>query len=124
MKNNLRAIFRTWLYGVFIGIDSQGNKYYTAKKNSNIEGKRWVMFSRECDASNISSAWQHWLTHSVSLSPAEKSRKAYPWQKPRLPNPTGSNEAYLPTGSIKSEYNLQKTSHYEPWVPNNKESNI
>ncbi len=123
MKNNLRAVLKTWFYGEFVGIDSQGNKYYEAKNNSDKEGQRWVMFSRKCDASNISSAWQHWLTHSVSLSPSQKSRKAYPWQKPRLPNLTGSSNAYLPPGNIKSEAGLNKINYYQPWTPNIKKSN-
>ena len=44
--------FKTILFGKFVGKDVFGNKYYESKN-----GKRWVIYANEIDASKIPVEW-------------------------------------------------------------------
>ena len=50
---------KTILFGKFVGQDSFGNKYYESKN-----GKRWVIYSGEIDASKIPVEWYSWIHHT------------------------------------------------------------
>jgi len=47
---------KTIFFGKFVGKDSFGNKYY-----ENNDGKRWVIYSNEIDASKIPVEWYSWI---------------------------------------------------------------
>ena len=47
---------KTILFGKFAGSDSFGNKYYESKN-----GKRWVIYADEIDASKIPVEWYSWM---------------------------------------------------------------
>ena len=46
----------TFLNGKLVGKDQLGNKYYTDKN-----GRRWVIYKNETDASNIPQEWYSWM---------------------------------------------------------------
>ena len=47
-RDTLGTRLKTILFGKFVGTDSLGNKYYESKN-----GKRWVIYSQEIDATKI-----------------------------------------------------------------------
>ena len=47
---------KTIIFGKFVGKDSFGNKYYESKN-----GKRWVIYANEIDASKIPVEWYSWI---------------------------------------------------------------
>ena len=51
----------TFLNGKLVGKDQLGNKYYESKN-----GKRWVIYAAEIDASKIPVEWYSWIhfTHN------------------------------------------------------------
>ena len=54
---------KTIFFGKFVGKDSFGNKYYESKN-----GKRWVIYSDEIDASKIPVEWYSWIIlHQIKL---------------------------------------------------------
>ena len=108
----------TWLYGKLVGIDEVGNKYYTNKNDkSNLNDKRWVIFSGEIEASKIPPHWHAWLHKTIDKPPLEYQHK-YDWQKDHLHNPTGTSEAYFPNSHPLSKLKESKTKkEYETWKP-------
>ena len=104
-RQTFGTLLKTLFFGKFVGKDEQGNKYYT---NNNDE--RWVIYSGQIDASNITSDWFMWMHHTIDKIPNQNDIK-FTWQKKHLGNKTGSNEAYKPT-KIKKDINLKK---YETW---------
>tara|TARA_B110001452_G_C15051377_1_gene367150 strand:+ start:77 stop:439 length:363 start_codon:yes stop_codon:yes gene_type:complete len=81
----------TILFGSFVGRDDFGNKYYESKK-----GKRWVIYSDEIDASKIPVEWFSWMHFMPNRIEKKHDLKKYEWQKPHLPNLTGTEKAYYP----------------------------
>ena len=59
-RYTLGTRIKTILYGKYVGKDNFGNKYYQDK-----DGKRWVIYSDEIDASKIPVQWFSWM-HSMS----------------------------------------------------------
>ena len=52
--------------------------------------------------------------------PSAENYKPRDWQKPHLPNLTGSPAAYRPKGSILSgKHRPQVTGDYDAWTPGN-----
>ena len=78
MLTLLRKIFTWWnqdtfgtriktiLYGKFVGKDSFGNKYYQSRN-----GKRWVIYFGEIDASKIPVEWYSW----IHFTPKKKEKR-------------------------------------------------
>ena len=82
---------KTIFSGRYIGNDTFGNKYYESKK-----GKRWVIYSDEIDASKIPVEWFSWIHFTPNRIEKKHDLKKYEWQKPHLPNLTGTEKAYYP----------------------------
>ena len=79
--------------------------YYKSRKN-----ERWVIYSSDIEATNITSDWFLWIHHTTDKIPLEKDKK-YSWQKKHLKNQTGTENSYKP---IKIRKNgIQKK--YETW---------
>ena len=58
------------------------------------------------------------MHHRVDAPPAEEDYKPREWQKPHLPNLTGTAAAYRPKGSVlASEKRPQVTGDYDAWTP-------
>ena len=103
MLTLLRKIFTWWnqdtfgtrlktiFFGKLVGTDELGNKYYESKN-----GKRWVIYSGEIDASKIPVEWFSWIHFTSNKIENEHNPKKYEWQKPHKPNLTGTDSAYYP----------------------------
>lgn len=109
----------TLLRGRLVGTDSFGNRYYRQPRSYGPRReRRWVIYRGEAEASAVPPEWNAWLHHTVERPPAGETPKR-PWQKPHLPNLTGTGEAYLPPGhSSRGGRRAKGTGDYEPWVPN------
>jgi len=110
------ATLNTLLYtrrkGTKVGEDEYGNVYYSANDGK----KRWVIFNGEVEASRISADWHGWLHHTYKDLPTEKPLVHKSWEKPHLPNLTGTAEAYAPAGSIRRPEPVARQD-YEAWSP-------
>ena len=105
--------FFTWRRGVLVGRDEAENLYYRDKKDAS---KRWVVYRGIVDASKTPPEWHAWLHHMAEKPPSSLSRRA--WQKPHLPNMTGTRDAWRPRGSLhRSAARPPATGDYEPWTP-------
>ena len=102
----------TWRTGVKVGEDDQGNIYYRNKDGS----RRWVIYNGEMEASRVSPDWHGWLHHTWDEPPSEKPLARKAWEKPHVPNLTGTSLAYAPAGSIRQEQPKDR-SDYEAWSP-------
>ncbi|MEM9970433.1 MAG: NADH:ubiquinone oxidoreductase subunit NDUFA12, partial [Pseudomonadota bacterium] len=76
--------------GVKVGEDDQGNKFYRSKDGD----RRWVIYNGETEASRVSPDWHGWLHHTWDEPPTDKPVVHKDWEKPHLPNLTGTSEAY------------------------------
>ena len=106
----------TWRRGVLVGEDESGNRYYRDRKGS---GRRWVIYGGEVEASLVPPGWRAWLHHTVDDTPAEGDYKPRAWEKPHLPNQTGTARAYLPKGSLRRAEapGAAAEKSYQAWKP-------
>ena len=104
-KQTLGTYLKTLIFGIYVGKDEFGNRYYKSKKN-----ERWVIYSSEIEATKITSEWYLWMHHTTNILPNEKDKK-HLWQKKHSENKTGTKESYKPI-KIKKDQNLKK---YETW---------
>ncbi|MEP2829554.1 MULTISPECIES: NADH:ubiquinone oxidoreductase subunit NDUFA12 [Alphaproteobacteria] len=112
--------FYTWRKGRLVGEDGQGNRYYEAKDGREIGGyqRRWVIYNGLAEASRVPPEWHGWLHHTVDTPPGEQSYVAREWEKPHMPNLTGTQHAYRPAGSLhKDARRPQATGDYQAWRP-------
>ena len=106
-KHTFGTYLKTLFTGKYQGKDQFGNKYYSNKSND-----RWVIYSKDIEASKITSEWYLWMHHTVDKVPhKEDFRKKYPWQKDHVENKTGTKEKYKPVKIKKSAINKK----YETW---------
>ena len=89
-RQTLRPL-KTLFYGKYVGKDEFGNKYYKSKKN-----ERWVIYSKNIEATKITSDWYLWIHHTTDKIPGETDLKKYKWQKKHLDNQTGTENSYSP----------------------------
>ena len=97
---------KTILFGKLVGSDSFGNKYYEGKN-----GKRWVIYSDEIDASKIPAEWYSWMHFTPNRIEKNQNPEKYEWQKPHQPNPTGTENAYYPNKDKNNAINKK----YKSW---------
>jgi NADH:ubiquinone oxidoreductase subunit len=103
----------TALVGRPVGSDEFGNRYY-----ENRHGRRWVIYNGYAEASRVPPSWHGWLHHTVDVAPTEESYTAREWEKPHVPNMTGTPAAYRPSGStLASGRRPKATGDYQPWTP-------
>ena len=104
----------------FIGQDSDGNKYYTAKARKGYKReRRWVMYKGKAEATKIPPEWHGWMHHQTNVVP-DSNVKSFrrKWQKPHSENLTGTKAAYRPPGHLLQEGQRPKTTgDYEAWSP-------
>jgi len=103
-----------------VGTDPYGNKYYRSKarKGYNHE-RRWVIYKGQPEASAVPPEWHGWLHHQTDAVPDANTQSfRRVWQKPHMPNLTGTNQAYRPPGHVLSGGKRDKaTGDYEAWKP-------
>ena len=105
--------FRLWSWrkGSRVGQDAQGNTFFQSAA-----GRRWVLYNGEAEASRVGAEWHGWLHHTFDQPPTAQPRPHKPWEKPHLPNLTGTALAYAPPGSIRHTDPVAR-SDYEAWRP-------
>jgi len=104
----------------YIGVDSFGNKYYTAKPMKGYKReRRWVMYNGAPEASKIPPEWHGWMHHQSDVVPSSDEQGfRRKWQKPHTQNLTGTQEAYRPPGHLlKGGERAKATGDYEAWSP-------
>jgi NADH:ubiquinone oxidoreductase subunit len=102
----------SWRKGVKVGEDAEGNRYFETRDGK----RRWVMYTGEAEASRVSPEWHGWLHHTWDEPPTKAPLTHKPWEKPHLPNLTGTAAAYAPAGSIRKAEPAPRTD-YEAWTP-------
>lgn len=118
--NKLATLIYTFFNGIYLGSDKNGNKYYQSKKNNRTFGRkhRWVVYKGLSEPTKVSSEWYGWLHYQTDAIPLDTD-KQYSWEKPALPNLTGTKYAYYPKGHVLSDAHRSKaTGDYEAWRPN------
>ncbi len=113
------TLLKTWLVGRKVGEDSFGNCYYRGRGRTGYRReRRWVVYKGIPEASKVPAEWHAWLHHTVEEPLTESAAKAKPWQKPHLPNLTGTPAVYRPAGhDFSGGERAPATGDYEPWTP-------
>ena len=104
-KQTFGTFLKTLFFGKLVGSDEYGNKYYKSKKD-----ERWVVYSKNIEATKISSDWYLWMHHTIDKIP-DKNDKKHTWQKKHLENQTGTINSFKPVKIRKN--NIKKK--YETW---------
>ncbi len=102
----------TWLKGVIVGRDDQGNVFYRSRDGR----RRWVIYDGEVEASRIGPGWHGWLHHTRDEPPTEAPLRRKAWEKSHRENLTGTVMAYAPPGSIRKG-EPKPPRDYEAWEP-------
>lgn len=101
-------------HGTEVGRDETGNIYY---RNADAS-RRWVIYAGEVEATKISADWHGWMHFTWDDPPTGKPPVRKSWEKPHLPNQTGTDEAYRPPGSIATPAPRPRvTGDYAAWQP-------
>ena len=114
--------FHTWRNGELVGHDEFGNAYFRTRggKLDPALGfeRRWVIFNGPSEGSAVPPGWYGWLHHTVATPPTDETYVARDWEKPHLPNMTGTANAYHPEGSmLASGVRPAATGDYQAWKP-------
>ena len=105
----------------FIGVDQDGNRYYTGKARKGYKTeRRFVKFkSGIVESTQVPPEFHAWLHHQTNDFPdVESSAFRKSWQKPHTQNLTGTDLAYRPPGHMLKDGQRQRaTGDYEAWIP-------
>ncbi len=109
----------TYFRGRLVGKDAFGNKYYRERRiPANRREKRWVIFHGKAEPTKVPPEWHGWLHYTHNNPPAERAIRHYAWEKPHLPNLTGTPGAYVPPGHLlRGGKRAEATADYESWKP-------
>lgn len=108
------TLVTTWWSGQFVGEDEFGNRYY----RNRADRRRWIVYNGLVEASRVPPDWHGWLHFTYKEPPTVMPFRAKPWEKPYVPNLTGTEHAYRPAGSLAAAgRHAPATGDYEPWVP-------
>ncbi len=111
--STLNTRFHIWRNAKRVGEDESGNVYYESK-----DGKRYVQYADQSEASAIPSGWHGWMHYRTDTPPSAEEYKPRAWQKPHQGNQTGTANAYFPKGSLQNPEERPKvTGDYEAWSP-------
>ena len=105
-RQTLGTRLYTIFFGKFVGEDNFGNKYYKSKSK-----KRWIIYKGEIDASKIPNEWYSWMHFTNNKIENTQNIDKFVWQKPHLPNQTGTNNSYHPNrnnNEINKKYKVWK----------------
>jgi NADH:ubiquinone oxidoreductase subunit len=108
----LNTQVHTWLRGTRVGEDAAGNVFYQSRDGR----RRWVIYNGEAEASRVSPDWHGWLHHTWDSPPTRQPVVHKAWEKPHVPNLTGSGSEYVPPGSIRRPDPVERRD-YEAWAP-------
>ena len=111
----------TWLFtklkGRRVGVDTIGNVYYAERRSRpGRRLRRWVAYAGQAEASSVPPEWHAWLHYTTDEPLVERPRR--PWEKPHLPNLTGTAASYRPPGhDYRGGTRDRATGDYEAWTP-------
>ena len=71
-KQTFGTFLKTLFTGILVGKDEFGNKYY---KNKNDD--RWVVYSKNVEATKITSDWYLWMHRTIDKIPDEKEKNIH-----------------------------------------------
>ena len=116
------ASWSTIFYGLRgmkkVGEDHLGNAYWEGGKDTMGHPRRWVIYEGPNDASRVPPDWFAWLHRQVDDVPDRALPPIRPWQKPAVPNLTGTPLAFRPQGALeKGGHRAAATGDYEAWTP-------
>ncbi len=102
-----------------VGADEFGNRYYQARSAAaGKKPRRFVVYKGQPEASKVPADWHGWLHYTEDSPPPEQGYARHSWEKPHLPNLTGTDHAYRPKGHpLKGGKRAAATGDYEPWKP-------
>lgn len=104
----------TLLKGQKMGSDNFGSVYYQERfflpKPKTRKPRRWVVYKGIPQASKVPASWHGWLHYTTDQTPEKLDRKAHSWEKPHLPNLTGTKKAYRPPMDVDAKV-------YKAWKP-------
>jgi NADH:ubiquinone oxidoreductase subunit len=101
-----------------VGEDHLGNIYWQGGRDTHGNPRRWVIYAGANDTSRVPPAWFAWLAHQLDTAPEQALPPPRPWQKPAMPNQTGTPLAYRPAGALeKGGRRAGATGDYEAWTP-------
>jgi len=114
---NLGTRLFTLLKGRSVGTDTAGNIYYVERRpRADRRVRRWVMYAGSPEASDVPPEWHAWLHHTTDAPLPDAPRR--PWQKPYVPNMTGTAAGYRPAGhDYQGGHRAAATGDYESWSP-------
>lgn len=102
-------------HGREVGRDAAGNVYFEHRKDSR---RRWVIYNGSNDASRTPPAWQSWLRGQINDVPEKALPPARAFEKPSVPNLSGTAETYRPAGSLsRGGKRPAATGDYQAWTP-------
>jgi len=117
----------TLFCGQLVGTDQFGNRYYKRRGKTHGDSSaydkrkketRWVLYKGMAEPSKVPAEWHGWLHYTLEKPPTERNIPHYDWEKPHLPNLTGTKGAYVPPGHLlKGAHRDSTTADYEAWVP-------
>ncbi len=114
--------FWTSRHGEVVGYDEFGNAYYRTVGGAIDPAlgfeRRWVIYRGESEGSATPPGWYGWLHHQTDVAPPAADYVPHPWEKPYLPNMTGTPAAYRPPGSLLKDGTRPRTGgDYDAWTP-------
>jgi len=115
---NIGTWLFTKLHGRRVGADATGNIYYEerAPRSGGRRTRRWVAYAGPVEASAVPPEWHAWLHYTTDEPLPEINRKD--WQKPHVPNVTGTSLSYRPPGhDYQGGHRARATGDYEAWTP-------
>lgn len=121
-EQTLSTRLHTWRYGERVGEDQFGNVYYRWR-DGKIDpalgfNRRWVIFNGVSEGSKVPPGWYGWLHHMTDENPADVDYKPREWEKPYVPNQTGTPNAWRPQGStLATGARPKATGDYQAWSP-------
>ncbi|MBW4329741.1 NADH:ubiquinone oxidoreductase subunit NDUFA12 [Stakelama sp. CBK3Z-3] len=125
----LQTIFTWWdgaTFGTRLGLsgksrmgeDDLGNLYFEGGKDMHGRPRRWVIYKGSNDASRVPPEWFSWLHHQIDDVPDRALPPLRGWEKPAVPNLTGTALAYRPPGALDAGgERVRATGDYEAWNP-------
>ncbi len=115
---NIGTRLFTYLHGQPVGRDAEGNRYYQERRPRapGLRQRRWVLYAGAEEATAVPPEWHAWLHYTTDAPLSDAARR--PWQKPHLPNLTGTALSYRPPGhDYQGGHRAAATGDYEAWTP-------
>ncbi|EGF90378.1 hypothetical protein ABI_33990 [Asticcacaulis biprosthecium C19] len=119
----LGTLFTVGRRGRQVGSDEFGNRYFEDRSASNSydvgRKRRYVLYKGYADASKIPPDWHGWMHYLYDTPPSKEALPRKAWEKPHLPNMSGTPLAQFPKGSMNNETPERQKSagDYEAWKP-------